>query len=203
MKQCTKCKSGKEIFEFYKKTSSWCKECYNSQKRAFYKENKARLIDVSKGYYLANKEEVLEKKKIHHSINKENQNKKCQEYYQKHRDELIKKNIQYELERRKVDPAYRARKNLRKRVRDAIKEKGFSKRTEKILGLNQTEFKEYIESKFTEGMTWENYGYRGWHIDHSKALSTASTIEEMEALCHYTNLAPMWGIENMKKGNRP
>ena len=28
------------------------------------------------------------------------------------------------------------------------------------------ELKEYIESKWLEGMSWENYGPKGWHIDH-------------------------------------
>ena len=55
-------------------------------------------------------------------------------------------------------------------------------------------------------MNWENWGHgknnTTWHIDHIIPLSSAKTIEEVEKLNHYTNLRPMWGSDNIKKGKK-
>ena len=59
---------------------------------------------------------------------------------------------------------------------------------------------EYLENLFTENMNWSNYGE--WHIDHIMPLSPANTEEEIYNLCHYTNLQPLWGEDNLKKSNK-
>jgi hypothetical protein len=51
-------------------------------------------------------------------------------------------------------------------------------------------------------MSWDNYGFRGWHIDHIVPLSSAKTKDEAVSLNHYTNLQPLWGVDNMKKGKK-
>ena len=53
-----------------------------------------------------------------------------------------------------------------------------------------------------EGMSWDNYGYYGWHIDHIIPLSFAKTEEETYKLCHYTNLQPLWANDNLTKGKK-
>ena len=81
-------------------------------------------------------------------------------------------------------------------------EKNKSKSTEIIIGISFDELKIYLESKFIEGMTWSNYGFNGWHIDHIIPLSSAENEEEIYKLCHYTNLQPLWAEENLKKGKK-
>ena len=63
-------------------------------------------------------------------------------------------------------------------------------------------------------MSWSNYGRpnnevkNGWHIDHIRPLSSfdfteADKLEEtLLKAWHYTNLQPLWGLENIKKGNK-
>ena len=49
-------------------------------------------------------------------------------------------------------------------------------------------------------MTWENHG--DWHYDHIIPLASANTVEELEKLCHYKNIQPLWAKENIAKVKR-
>jgi hypothetical protein len=90
--------------------------------------------------------------------------------------------------------------NLRRLTHKAFK--GFSKNgsSEELLGCSWETAKAHLESGFTDGMTWENYGKYGWHIDHIVPLCSANNGEEARALCHYTNLQPLWAKDNLIKG---
>ena len=72
------------------------------------------------------------------------------------------------------------------------------------LGCSPKELKKHLENQFTEGMTWDNYGLKGWHMDHITPLDSFDLKDEQEYLeaCHYTNLQPLWAIDNLSKGNR-
>jgi hypothetical protein len=70
--------------------------------------------------------------------------------------------------------------------------------TVKLLGISYEKAKQHLERQFTKGMTWDNYGE--WHIDHIYPLAKATTEEELIRLCHYTNLQPLWALDNLKKG---
>ena len=73
-----------------------------------------------------------------------------------------------------------------------------------LLGCTIEEHQEYLESKFTEGMTWENHGLKGWHIDHILPLNEGgATLTEEEKIkrIHYTNTQPLWAKDNYSKGN--
>ena len=92
---------------------------------------------------------------------------------------------------------------LRTLVRNSFRKKGYNRfesRTEEIVGISYNEFKIYMESKFVNGMSWENRGE--WHIDHIIPLSSAKSEDELIALSHYTNLQPLWAMDNLKKGAR-
>ena len=67
---------------------------------------------------------------------------------------------------------------------------------------NSRILRNYLEKQFKEGMTWENYGQ--WHIDHIIPLSSFNLLDEKEVkkAIHYSNLQPLWAIDNLKKGNR-
>ena len=129
-----------------------------------------------------------------------------QEYYKKNKDKIIPKVKEYFKGYRKE---YRKRTHVkiaryqRKRIRKLLKEAGTRKshRTLKYIGCTTKELMSYLENKFQEGMTWENYGFEGWHIDHIRPCASFDlTDPEQQKQCfHYTNLQPLWAEENMKK----
>ena len=101
-----------------------------------------------------------------------------------------------------TDPLYKMRHNLRCLIRTSMKNNGFSKKTKtyNILGCSYTEFKEHIEQKFTNGMSWENYGK--WEYDHITPVSWAMSESEIVLLNHYTNIQPLWRTDNILKSNK-
>jgi hypothetical protein len=121
-------------------------------------------------------------------------------YYYANRLEEIRKSSEYERKRVKTDPNFKLRKILRQRIRKLIKNKSGS--AVRDLGCSIEEFRKHIESKFKEGMTWENHGK--WHLDHIKPLSLFNLLDREQFLqaCHFTNLQPLWAEENLKKSDK-
>lgn len=85
--------------------------------------------------------------------------------------------------------------------------KGLNRSTiiEYYLGCSLPEFHKYIESKFTEGMTWNNYGK--WVFDHIIPVNQFDlSIESDRKKCfYYMNFQPLWkkdNLEKIKKDNR-
>ena len=72
----------------------------------------------------------------------------------------------------------------------------------RLLGCTMAEFVAYIESLWSDGMTWENWARDGWHIDHIMPLSAfdLSDEDQVKVACHYTNLRPLWAKDNLRKG---
>ena len=108
--------------------------------------------------------------------------------------------------RRAEDPVFRLAENLRNAVSKCIRLKGLKKneRFNQYLGCTPIELKAHLESLFQPGMTWDSYGYGfdKWNIDHRIPLASASDIEDLYKLSHYTNLQPMWQPENMIKSDK-
>ena len=78
-----------------------------------------------------------------------------------------------------------------------------NKETLELLGCTLKEYIQYLESKFIEGMTWDNNTKEGWHIDHIKPLGEKElTLEEGQKRLHYTNTQPLWAKDNIAKGNK-
>ena len=135
---------------------------------------------------------------------KECTSNKRKEYYKANKKEVIKQTSDYKIARCKVDPVFKLERNLRCRLYHALinQKADKSNRTKKLTGCELSFLKGYLESKFTEGMTWENHG--DWHIDHIKpCCSFDLTQEEEQKKCfHYTNLQPLWASDNLSKGGK-
>lgn len=164
------------------------------------KAEKQRLIDIE-----------LEKKRIdkeQQDLIREEKNR-LKEYRKtdQYRVEQDKRNKDRRKERFKFrfnnDELFAVKKRVRNLVRNSFRKKGYHKlesKTKDIIGISFNEFKLYMESKFVDGMNWENKNK--WHIDHIIPLSTAKSAQDLIALSHYTNLQPLWAMDNLKKGDK-
>lgn len=120
--------------------------------------------------------------------------------YNRHRKEWRRK---YQTSKYKKDPLYKLKRMLRSRlymellVRDCEKSSFY-----KHLGCTLQELKEHIEKLWLPGMSWDNHGLFGWHIDHIVPLASATTVEELYRLFHYTNLQPLWAKDNLAKSDK-
>jgi len=92
-------------------------------------------------------------------------------------------------------------RNLRGRLSQAIRNGYKSGSAIDDLGCSITNLKAYLESRFLPGMSWNNYGKHGWHVDHIKPLCRFDLTDEVQLkkACHYTNLQPLWAKDNLEK----
>ena len=111
----------------------------------------------------------------------------------------------YVARRRSTDIQFKL-SMLRNRFNQAIKGNCKSGSAVSDLGCTMLEFIVYFESLFTEGMSWENNGIgkNKWQIDHIIPLALFDLTDRKQLLraCHYTNLQPLWSVDNTSKGKK-
>jgi hypothetical protein len=180
------------------KTCSNCKEIKNENEFSVCNRLKDGLNNECK---LCNNKRHLE----YRNKNKEKEKARRRLKYLKNKEKEIKQVSEYKKRKEEENPKYKIIRNIRDRHSKAVKNAGKLKnfRTTDLLGCDAAFLKEYIENKFTEVMTWENYG-KVWNIDHIFPLSKVDWNNKMmvKKVCHYTNLQPLLCEDNIKKSNK-
>jgi hypothetical protein len=209
--------------------TSQCKQCIKqyqtsikTRKSEYDKKyrliNKSKLTERKKEYQKQNREHknayLREYMKKYREINRAERLEKYAEYnkiYQKayrekNKKAIVKKQSEYNSKKYIQDLNYNLMCKLRARIKTGIKKVGGvkSQKTYDLLGCSYSEFKMYFQSKFTKGMTWEKFMNSEIHIDHIIPCSKFDLTNEAEQkICfHYTNLQPLWALDNLKKGNK-
>ena len=220
-KECSKCHLVKPISEFHKKLgttsgiSSRCKICVAEYQVKYYSEKKDIISEKGRGYREVHKEEIAERNRINRNAPQYKLKKSETDrlYREAHKEELKIKNKEYSLSaegkakskdrgtKYRKDPVFKLKTNLRNRLLQAIK-KGFKVGSAvRDLGCSVEEAKEHLECQFLPGMSWGNYGKRGWHIDHVIPLDAfdLTKYEDVVVACNYRNLQPLWAYDNLIK----
>lgn len=172
------------------------------------KNNKDYISEYNKKYRENNKEYLKEFKRNYIKSNpdqnkiwRENNPDKVKEYRKKYsKSESCKnhrKNWYKSIKNR--NPHVLAWRSI---LTNSLKRLGKKKEDEtiKLLGYSAIQLKEYIESLFTEGMSWDNYGE--WHLDHIKPVSSYDCETPVEVVNSLENLQPLWAFDNLSKGNK-
>ena len=224
MKTCTKCKTSKPVNEFTKDKSkkdglySQCKPCHKeyyklnlnkvtSRVAAYTNLNKEHINNYKKNWYKANANRIKKIRQEYQKINSDKIKISRKKYYETNIDKILENTKQYKKNRRAQDFLFKFTCDIRSTIGSAFKRNKTKKyrkssKTETLLGCTIAELRDHLEKQFQEGMTWKNHGLHGWHVDHRIPLASAKTQEEVEKLCHYTNLQPLWAADNIKKSNK-
>jgi hypothetical protein len=164
----------------------------NSERSSLWqKQNREKAYITHKKYTDKNREILNEKARIYRAENKE---------------ERLSNRRRWAKEKRIKDPLFKFTENVRALIwlsfNRYIKRGHKPARTQTILGCDIDFFVNYILSKCPEGTTLEDFGARGYHIDHIIPISSAKTEEEVLKLCHYTNFQPLFWLDNIRKSNK-
>lgn len=228
-KACTKCGEVKPATaEFYprrRKTdnlASWCRACMKTATAAAMlrrradpekaqadraKRNTPEAIAARKAYYAANRERCLAGSAAAYRKNWTKAQEARARWTQENRDFVRSYMREYQARLRSENPNFRLKSSVAARINFSLRARGSSKERrswESLVGYTLDELCRHIERQFSRGMTWENMGRGGWHIDHRQALSsftfTSADDPEFRVAWALSNLQPLWAKDNLSKG---
>ena len=172
-KTCRTCETEKPATAFRKKELV-CKECNKKRLYKWREEHKEQFLGLCKKYR-----------------DKEDSKNKRNTYLRNKYNSEIKVKLE---------------KLYRNRIRECIKKKYIPRNTKfdyiSLLGCGWEIVVKWLEFNMKPEMTWDNYGTY-WHVDHIYpcALFNFEKIEDRKKCFNWTNLAPLEGIENLKKSD--
>lgn len=177
-----------------RKAAGWKRpytEKAREQKRLYYRANKGQIAPrrrlTAKAWAKCNRERVNEQSRL-----------------RRRNPEVRAKMNARNKARYQEDATYRLQRILRSRLTQALSDRQAFKwdTAFELLGCSVDDLIHHLESLWQPGMSWENYGREGWHIDHIVPCAAFDlTRPEEQAKCfHYTNLQPLWAQENLAKG---
>lgn len=132
-------------------------------------------------------------KRQYYALNKDKESKARREHNRANLNKIAAR----KRNREKEDINYKLANRLRHRLNTAIKGGG----SMSYLGCSLEELKLHLEKQFKVGMSWNNWTKNGWHIDHIKPLHGFNLSDpiELAKACHYTNLRPLWWLDNLSR----
>jgi hypothetical protein len=180
-----------------------CRRCYP---RSYNSTHSSRIKKTTAAWKLAHAAEVGEYNAAYHlrhyAAKRDVVRARSSARYAAKKVEILKKATVYVRERLRRDPVFRTTVNLRARLRAALRGRYKNGSAVSDLGCSIEDLRTWLAAKFKSGMTWENWGRRGWHIDHMRPLASFDLSDRRQLLTatHYTNLQPLWATENLAKG---
>ena len=197
--------------------NSNCKKCSAKANKKWRRAHRDERSAYDKQWYEKNKEYRKEKARQYYRENKEHCKKRMKRYYQENKEYLKKdikrwkkENPEYEKERsrkrRKENKQLRLSETISNAIRGSLKKGKGGRHWEDLVGYTLKEFRADFKSKFKPGMTWENHGHNGWHIDHIRPISSFNfesyNDPEFKECWALENLQPLWAEENLSKGSK-
>lgn len=163
-----------------------------------YASNKQEYLRQQREYRVKNADAIRERRRRYRQRNASKIKVAKQIYAANNKDKIAKALAN----RRANNPIARMANSMRRSIRRYLDagQKGEMSSFE-IIGCSKDDLRKHLESKFRDGMTWQNYG-KHWHIDHIVPLISAKSSDEIKRLCHWINLQPLTAFENISKGSK-
>jgi hypothetical protein len=173
------------------KTKEELKEYFKSYKE----KHKKEINQKNKIYRIKHREEIKERNRIYRITHRQH----IKDYKKRNRKRINKLMKIYLHNRFNSDVSFKLAHYLRTRITRALRGNPKFETTMNLVGCSLEFLIVYLASKFTSGMSWDNYGK--WHIDHIKPCINFDMSKESEQhkCFHYTNLQPLWAEDNLKK----
>jgi len=217
-KICTSCNKDKELTEYYRDRSivnsigyrSKCKDCVKVMSKNRKKYDKKDDI-TDKTCNVCNTKKTIENfyKSTRHLDGYFAHCKKCHNIKLENvgSNPKIKRTPEVMREywkKRLNDINYHMKQNIRRSISSSISNIGDNKkfnRTTKYIGCSIEFFKKWIEFRFDNNMTLDNYGT--WELDHVKPCASFNMSKEEEIMdCfNWKNYQPLQKEENRRKSN--
>ena len=209
-KKCPSCKQWYpfDLLHFYSHRgkkhgmTDYCKDCCKANWTKYREENEEAVLQQQADYREAHREELRE-----YAVKyREENNEKIRSREMDIRLENIEAHREYDREynkERRKNPKHRLNGSMSRAINKCIKEGKAGRRWESLVGYTLAELIDHLESQFTRGMTWKNYGE--WHIDHIRPIAdfnfdSTEDIEFRECWSLW-NLQPLWAKDNRIKKN--
>jgi len=200
------------------------------------REEKPDAVREASARYLANNKDLVRaQEKKRRAENREALLQRARELYAENRDHVLARKAEWRKENaeqarraqntlRRGNPKYMElnRKQCKKRrstskgkLENAVRSRIYKEivvgskkgwKTFDLLGYDALDLRNHIEKQFQPGMSWENYGYSGWHVDHIIPLAsfkyTTPDCQDFKIAWGLSNLQPLWANDNFAKGSK-
>lgn len=173
-----------------------------AKSKAHYDANRTEILAKHREAAKHTREDIKEYQKSYRAEHTQEMRTYKANYVDKNREILAKRAIAKFNLRYKTEPAFKLASLLRNRIYVALVGRVAKPRTMETLGCSWGALKEHLESQFRPGMSWGNYGPI-WHVDHIKPVAAfcLEDPEQVEECFHFTNLQPLFALENLIKND--
>lgn len=171
----------------------------------YYKNHELNLIKQRQNRSNRTPEQIALKKEYDREYKKKNRDK-YREWRELNKEAIREQKRIWGNKKAATDIQYRLKRNLRTRIRCALKPSNAYKvdKSENLLGCTIEFYKSYLADLFTIGMNWDKFMEGKIEIDHIKPckLFDLTKEEEQRACFNYKNTQPLWVEDNLIKGSK-
>jgi hypothetical protein len=202
-KICTKCGIEKPLSDFSKSPKhkfgvhSICKKC----KATYRAKSIERYRETERKYREAHREDARELDKKYRNLYPD-----VKKLYKNEHLEQIKATRRRYMKKKRSDAGFRVSAAISTAIGIALNGNKNGRHWETLVNFTLDELKKHLENKFKPGMSWDNYGKFGWHIDHiiPKSAFNFETPEDIDFnhCWALSNLQPLWAKDNLTKHNK-
>ena len=179
---------------------SRCKSCVCSDARDYRHENPQKVCEAKRRHREKNLEKIQKSYHKWRNKNIEKERERFRKWKEQNRDKYNENARKYYSE----NPRVRISLSISGGIYKSIRAGKNGRSWESLVGYTLNDLMNHLESQFTKGMDWDNYGE--WHIDHVKPIShfnfNSPGDSEFHECWSLWNLQPLWGVDNKSKCNK-
>lgn len=209
IKRCSKCGEHKPLSHFSKCSKeklgvrSRCKLCTSVDSKAYHWNNREKELARHADYQKRNPDKVNAKGRAWRAKNLDHARARDIDWGRRNPDKIADVAKRH-YQKKRESLQFRIQAAVKASINTKIKSGKGGQKTFSILGYSFEELRDHLEQQFLPGMSWDNWGFYGWHIDHEIPLAafhyTSVHHIDFKRAWALSNLKPMWASDNKSKG---